>query len=305
MKGTVKRLVEFVQLPAKSAGVLPLLLSLFYALRAYRAFDARATAVFAVSLLSFELFITGLNNYVDSKTDGSRLPLRRKTAKRILIGLIAVALGAAAGLVALKGVVVLLAGGLCFLVGTGYSYGPFPLSKTPFGEALSGLFEGFFIPFLTVYINAPGGALVSLALNGARLDVSLQLDALLSLFILCVPAMAGIAGIMLANNICDVERDKQNGRRTLPMVVGTRAALRLFALLYVAAYLAVIAAAAAGILPPYALVALLGAVFVFRNVRRFSRRPSKGETFPLSIVNFIVVMAPLIAAAAAALFVSS
>jgi 1,4-dihydroxy-2-naphthoate octaprenyltransferase len=115
--------------------------------------------------------------------------------------------------------------------------------------------------------------------------------------------MAGIAGIMLANNICDVERDRLNGRRTLPMAVGTRAALMIFALLYAAAYLAVIVSAACGILPVYALAALAGAPVVFRNVRRFFRLQSKDGTFPLSIINFIVVMAPLIAVSAIAAFV--
>jgi 1,4-dihydroxy-2-naphthoate octaprenyltransferase len=299
-ESVTRRFVEFVQLPAKTAGLLPLLLSLFYVLHVYGTFDGPAMLVFFVSLLSFELFITGLNNYVDSKTDGSRLPFARKAAKRILVSLLIVAFGAAIGLVALKGVVVLFVGALCFAVGIGYSYGPFPLSKTPFGEVLSGLFEGFFIPFLVVYINAPGGALVSLSLEGPRLDISLQLDALSRLVILCVPAMAGIAGIMLANNICDVERDRANGRRTLPMVVGKRAALWLFALLYAAAYLAIAVSAISGILPLYALAAIAGAPLVFRNVGQFFARQVKSETFLYAIKNFAAVMVPLIAVTALA-----
>ena len=298
-----QRFSEFVQLPAKTAGLLPMLLGFFYALYVHGRPDWPAMAVFFVSLLPFELFITGLNNYVDSKTDGSRLPLRRKAAKGLLIALILAALAAAIVLLALEGVVVLLAGGLCFFVGAAYSFGPFPLSRTPLGEALSGLFEGFFIPFLTVYINAPKDALVTLALQGARLEIGFQLDALIRLAVLCLPAMAGIANIMLANNICDMERDRENGRRTLPLVIGRRASIWLFGLLCAGGYLAVLAMALFRVLPPYVLAVLAGAVPAFRNVRVFARRQDKRETFPLSIVNFALVMLPLIAVTAVAAFV--
>lgn len=301
----LKRLVAFVQLPAKTACLFPFLLALFYTMYRYRQVSAADSALFFISMLAFELSITGLNNTLDARKDGVSLTIGRTAARNILVILWIVAIAAAVLLVCRKGIVVLACGAVCFFVGVFYSLGakPFgipPLSHMPLGELFSGVFEGFFIPFLVVYINAPADALAGWWYRGGALGVFVNLPGLFRLAVLAAPAMFGIADIMLANNICDMEPDRAVGRRTLPIAVGAKNAKRLFALLYIAAYADIILTAALGILPLYVLLVLLTAPLAAHNVRVFVRQPSKARTFPLSIRNLALLMVPLVLAAAAA-----
>lgn len=295
-----------MQLPAKTACLYPFLLALFYAVFRYRHFSAPDTALFFVSMLAFELSVTGLNNTLDAKKDGVSLPIGRRAAVRILCILWAAALAAAAALVVRTGLVVLACGAVCFFVGVFYSLGvpPLripPLSHMPLGELFSGVFEGFFLPFLVVYINAPANSLAGWWYASGRLGAWADLPGLFRLAVLTLPAMLGIAGIMLANNICDAEPDRAVGRRTFPIAAGIPNAKRLFTLLYVTAYADILLTAALRILPPYVLLALLTAPASAHNVRVFNRAPSKTDTFKRSILNLTLLMAPLVLAAGAAM----
>ncbi len=76
-----------------------------------------------------------------------------KQAKTVIGVLLTVSMVTGLWLVYLTDIVVLLIGGIAFLVGALYSYGPLPISQTPFGEAFSGFFMGMLIFFVTVYIQ--------------------------------------------------------------------------------------------------------------------------------------------------------
>lgn len=299
----IKRFVEFVQLPAKTACLLPFLLALFYTLYTYRQINVWNTIVFFVSMLAFELLVTGLNSYIDTKSNGMQLQFARKTAKRILIVLFVVAVAAGILLVFRAGLIVLAIGGLCFLVGILYSWGPASISRMPLGEVFSGGFEGFVLPFLVVFVNAPQNSLLGYSLSGWVLQVTLNISGIFRLFVLMIPAMFGIANIMLANNICDVEADTRVGRHTLPYHLGRRNSLRLFAAGYYVAFATILLTAVLGILPPYVLVALITIILVQRNISVFKNVQSKTETFPYSVKNFIALMGPLILVAAVAAFI--
>lgn len=288
-----------MQLPAKTAALLPFTLALCYARAVYQTLDVRDTALFFLSMLCFEFLVTGLNNYQDTKKDGKPLPLPREVAKRLLLVLFALAMAAGLVLGAFTGPVVLVCGALCFAVGVAYSFGPYPLSHLPLGEALSGLFEGLGIPFLVVTINAPN-ALLGWTLRAGTLTLTFRLPDLLRLGLLCVPCMLCIAGIMLANNICDAEDDLRVGRRTLPSFLGRKNSLLLFSFLYYVAFAAVLLAALLRVIPPYAALALAALIPVQRNLAAFGRVQSKARTFPLSVHNFLWLLLPLIAAEGAA-----
>lgn len=289
--------MEFVQLPAKTACLFPFLLALCASWYTYRQVRPLSTGLFFVSMLAFELSVTGLNSYVDTKTNGMALPFPRKTAKMILIGLWIVAMAAALLLVIRTGWVVLCCGALCFLVGVVYSFGPAPISHMPLGEAFSGIFEGFLIPFLVTFINSPPDSLVGYSFRHWMLRIDFNIAGLFRLLVLVLPAMCGIANIMLANNICDLAADTAVKRYTLPYYIGVRGSLRLFALDYYAAFAAILLTAALRILPPYVLLTLAVFPAVQKNIGVFRKRQSKTETFPVSIRNFTLLMVPLILAA--------
>ncbi|MDW7659762.1 MAG: UbiA family prenyltransferase, partial [Bacillota bacterium] len=188
--------------------------------------------------------------------------------------------------------VVFLAGAACFIVGIVYTFGPAPISRMPLGEVFSGFFMGFFIPFLMVTINSPEMAPVRLTWQAPFLSLDIHLPDLISLLLLTVPPMMGIANIMLANNICDVTHDVAISRFTLPYYLGQKRSLLLFAALYLVSVAAIIAIALLDILPIYTLFTLVALLPLQKNIRRFFARQIKSDTFPLSVTNFILIVLP-------------
>lgn len=89
-----------------------------------------------------------------------------------------------------------------------YSAGKTPISYLPLGEAVSGIVMGGLIP-LACYQ----------ALTGV-LDFRALLWA--------IPTMLGVGLIMFTNNTCDVEKDSEAGRKTLPVVLGRTQARRVY-----------------------------------------------------------------------------
>ena len=153
---------------------------------------------------------------------------------------------------------------------------------------------GFFIPFLVVYVNAPGDSLVYFSFNNWVLQLWFNLAGLFKLGIVTVPAIGGIANIMLANNICDVEEDIKVNRFTLPHYIGIENALNLFAGLYYLSFAAVIVMAVFKILPIYVLFVLVTLIVVQKNIRTFRKLQSKEKTFILSVQNLVLILLPLI-----------
>ena len=95
-----------------------------------------------------------------------------------------------------------------------YSAGKTPLSYLPVGEIVSGIFFGMLIP-LAVYISLANA-----------FDWKLLLW--------CLPFVIGVGLIMMTNNTCDMEKDDEVGRRTLPLVLGYERALDVYHLLLAA-----------------------------------------------------------------------
>lgn len=252
----------------------------------------RPTLVFFASMFLFDLTATAINNYIGAGKEGEKLPLRRKTAKWIIYVLFAVSAALGLYLTFLTDAVVFLAGGLCFLCGVLYTWGPLPISRLPLGEALSGLFYGFFIPFLMLYINLPAGAVLTLRADLQTVHLDFNILPLLALLLLSAVPFCATANIMLANNLCDLQKDISVGRRTLPFYLGKRA-LSLYAGLYYAAYAAVILLCVFRILHPVCLLYLLTLFPVKKNIRKFQAEQVKAETFVLSIQNYILMMGTL------------
>ena len=89
-----------------------------------------------------------------------------------------------------------------------YSGGRTPISYLPIGEIVSGVTMGGLIP-LACY-------------------QALTLDLNWSVLLYSVPLMIGIALIMFTNNTCDIEKDIEAERRTLPVILGRETAVSLY-----------------------------------------------------------------------------
>ncbi|WP_312694611.1 UbiA family prenyltransferase [Caproiciproducens sp.] len=285
----LKNFLNFVELRTKITSAFAFFMALAYLFYRKQPVNWTLTLLFFASMFLFDLTATAINNYVDSKSNGQTLPFRRGTAKTIIYLLFAVSSVLGLTLAYLTDAVVLLFGGLCFLFGVLYSWGPIPLSWQPLGEIFSGLFYGLFIPFLLLYINLPRGTFFTLTFDFQTVHLDLNIFPVFSLFLLSVAPVCATANIMLANNLCDLEKDIQVKRYTLPYYLGKRA-LRLFAALYYISYGSVAVMVLLRILPSVCLLILLTVFPVRKNIRLFINKQDKEKTFILSVKNYMILV---------------
>jgi 1,4-dihydroxy-2-naphthoate octaprenyltransferase len=113
------------------------------------------TLLFFAAMFLFDLTTTAINNYIDTKNNHQTLQFTRRTALIIIYVLFGISTALGLTLAYFTDIVILLVGGICFLCGVFYTYGPVPISRQPLGEVLSGVFYGLLIPFILLYINSP------------------------------------------------------------------------------------------------------------------------------------------------------
>jgi len=288
---TLKTFLSFVEIQTKLASVAPFLAALAYAFHLTGSINVRSSLIYLAAALLFDMAVTAINNYMD-KRETKAVPHFSRPASLIIIFAMTIFAGVLGMYLAyLHGLAVLLAGMLCFVAGIAYTYGPAPISKSPYGEAVSGFMMGAVIMFIVVSINAPSVRMIDITVNYWQVYVDIDLANLLALGLVSLPAVCTIANIMLANNICDRKADEAT-RYTLVRHVGLKNALYLFAGLYFIAYLAILAASVLRIVPLWCLVAMVTIWPVRENIRRFFQRQVKPDTFSLSVKNFLLIMLP-------------
>jgi len=305
----IRSFLKYVEIQTKLASMVSFLLGTLLAVYRYRVFNTENFLLMLVSLLCFDMTTTAINNYMDFKNARKksgygyekhnaivRDNIRESAAIAVIVILLVISVAAGFVLFLKTNVVVLVLGVISFAVGVLYSAGPVPISRTPFGEVFSGLFMGFLIPFLSAFIHVFDKNIVLLQFESPILMFRANVLEAAYIFIVSVPAVAGIANIMLANNICDMEDDLENRRYTLPLYIGKERALRLFKWIYYGAYLFVIVGIVLRIIPITGLLFFLKFIPIQRNIRTFEQKQSKAETFGLAVMNFTVMNIALIIA---------
>ncbi len=287
----INRFLSFIEIKTKITSIFAFLLALAYLFYIEQPINWRLTAIFFASMFIFDLTTTSINNYIDTKTNEQKLQFKRKTAFLILLLLLSISTLLGLYLAILTDFVVLFLGGLCFLTGIFYTFGPIPISRLPLGEILSGLFYGFFIPFIMLYINMPEGTYLTYGLNYEPLSifVSLNIIPVITVILLSVAPVCTTANIMLANNICDLEKDVKVKRYTLPYYIGKKS-LILFSWLYYIIYITTMLMVFLNMLHPVVLLSLLTLFVVQKNIKKFFKLQDKEKTFPVSIKNYIIIM---------------
>lgn len=286
----LERFLNYVEIRTKITSTFAFLLTIAFLYYQEQPINWGLTLLFFAAMFLFDLTTTAINNYIDTKTNHQTLQFRRSVALAIIILLLGVSTLFGLALVYLTDIVVLLLGGLCFLCGILYTFGPVPISRQPWGEILSGIFYGFFIPFLLLYINMPAGTYLTMDWNLQTISLDLQIFPIFTVLILSVIPVCTTANIMLANNICDLEHDILVKRYTLSYYLGKKASLYLFAVIYYGTYLAVILMTALKILPPICLVSLVSLIPVQKNINTFFKVQEKSSTFVTSIKNYVIIM---------------
>ncbi|MDV4149245.1 1,4-dihydroxy-2-naphthoate polyprenyltransferase [Clostridium sp. AL.422] len=297
----IKSFFRLVEIQTKAASVIPYLIGTFYTLYRYDYFNLQNAIIMFLSMIIFDMTTTAINNYMDYskaiKKEGYgyethnaivRHNLNPKVVKGIIISMLVIA--ATLGLLLVKNtnIIVLLIGAISFVIGITYSFGPIPISRTPFGEIFSGLAMGFIITFLSIYIHIFDVGILNISFNQLNnINISFNFIELINIFIICVSPIMGIANIMLANNLCDMEEDIENKRYTLPIYIGKENALKLYKWLYYIGFIAIVSAVSLRILPVISIVTLLVLKVVRENINKFNKLQTKKDTFGLAVKNFI------------------
>lgn len=284
-----KRYLNYIEISTKITSVFAFIITISYLFSIGQKINTDKTIIFFAAMFIFDMTATAINNYEDTKKNGQPLQFNRNIALLIIIIQLLISSALGLYLAVITDIVVLLLGMLCFLFGILYSFGPISISKQPLGELFSGLFYGVLIPFILLYINMPKSTYLSFDISFQTLTFSIEIFPIITVLLLSVAPFCATANIMLANNICDVEKDITVKRFTLPYYIGSKA-LYLFAGLYYIIYLSVILMVISRILSPICLISLITIIPVHKNIEIFFKRQEKSVTFILSIKNYLYIM---------------
>ena len=182
------------------------------------------------------------------------------TARQVWVGTaVAVALAAAGGiyLTAISGPFILGIGAAAIVALLAYTGGPWPYGYHGLGEVFVFVFFGVAAVAGSRYVH----------------DGTLQGEA----WLLSVPVGFLVTAILVVNNIRDLDTDRAAGKRTLAVILGRARTRTMFAILVVGAFAVLLVAAATGLVPTGALIALAAlplAVGPLRTVFRETAGPS-------------------------------
>jgi 1,4-dihydroxy-2-naphthoate octaprenyltransferase len=311
---SIPTFLKLVEIQTKIASVFPFLIGILFVWLRFDSFNMVNTLIFFTAMLLFDLTTTAINNFMDYlKATSDQYRKERNIIGqenipttlvfKTIITMLVVASGLGIWLTVRTDLFVLVIGAICFAIGVFYTFGPIPLSRMPLGEVFSGFTMGFGIIFLAVYINAYDQGIVHLGFDGATLQFEANLIYLLEILLISLPSVLTIASLMLANNICDLEEDISNYRFTLPYYIGKGAAVKLFNVLYLLSFVAIIAAVALQIVPVVVLISFISFYPVLKQVQLFNKKQIKQETFVVSVKNLVIVNGALVASFLLAIFV--
>lgn len=279
--------LELVEIKAKTASILPMLLGVCMSVYYYHSFNLINSILFFIAMLLFNMAVDMMDNYndynhaVDTEDykKNTNIIGREKISPRIVLTLILIFIIIAAGigiyLVTRVGLPLLWMGIFCFAVGILYSSGPFPMNGLPVGEFFSGFTMGFMIMLISVYINKTG-------------IFDWSWSNLLKIWLVALPCELWISNLMLANNICDAQEDEDNHRHTIIHFIGVQQGLNSFTTKNVIAFLAIITAVMARLAPWTMLLTLLIIPFVVKQTKLLYHEQVKKRTFPCAVKILLV-----------------
>ncbi len=289
----VKSVAKYVEVMTKITSFFPFWLTLAFLMYNNVSINLLRTTVFFISMFLLDLATTAINNYIDSKGNSQEFDMSRKAMLSIIVVLLTASAALGLWLAFMTDIVILLLGLLCFACGVLYTWGPIPISRQPLGELFSGFFYGVVIPFIILYINNPPGTFLSVLFYGnfSQVDIILKMRPIITLMVFAITPSLATANIMLANNICDVEKDIKVKRFTLPYYLG-KSSLYLFAALNYLCFFSTILLVVFRIFPPITLLSLVALIPVQKNISTFLKLQDKSKTFICSVKNFLWLVVP-------------
>jgi len=154
-------------------------------------------------------------------------------------------------------------GAASMLIGYLYTGGPIPIAYTPLGELFSGFLMGTVIICISYFVQ-------TLTLTPDVIYIS-------------IPIAIFIASILLSNNIRDLDGDKENGRKTLAILLGRKNAIRFLAGLFVIAYGLTALYIFTGMLPLASIILFITIFKAYEVINKF-----QGKTKPIEMMPAMV-----------------
>ncbi|MBM3940718.1 MAG: 1,4-dihydroxy-2-naphthoate octaprenyltransferase [SAR202 cluster bacterium] len=241
-----------------TASVVPVLVG-----SAYAAWDAARFRwwLFALALIGSVAIQAATNltdEYADFRKHGAaKFAAPHKVIQQGLLSPRAVLLGMGAtfgvgiacglAIVAAVGWPILAVGIASVAIAYLYSAGPLPIGNLGLGELTVFVFMGVLMVGASYFVQAQ--ALAAGALLAA------------------LPVAFLVTSIMHCNNLRDIDEDRAQGKRSIATWVGLPVGRRVYAALLAAAHLSIVALAVAGLLPAWALLALLTLPLAVDTVR--------------------------------------
>ena len=258
------------------ASIAPVLFGATYALGYESKFSILKFILFLLACLLIQAATNLFNEYydykhgldkVDSEGISGSIVKGNLSPKEVMVGalvLYALAFGLGLILTFMTSVYVLLVGLVCMLAGYFYTGGKYPIAYSPFGEVVSGFFMGTIIIslsfyFQTGYVNA-------------------------DIIVVSIPLFIMIGAILLANNIRDLDNDKESGRRTYAILVGRNNAIKTLANSFVVVYFLNIVFAVTKYVSWYNLLVLATIPLAIKIIKGFSANNDKKTMAPFMVL---------------------
>ena len=258
------------------ASIAPVLFGATYALGYESKFSILKFILFLLACLLIQAATNLFNEYydykhgldkVDSEGISGSIVKGNLSPKEVMVGaLVLYALAFVFGLILtfMTSVYVLLVGLVCMLAGYFYTGGKYPIAYSPFGEVVSGFFMGTIIIalsfyFQTGYVNA-------------------------DIIVVSLPLFIMIGAILLANNIRDLDNDKESGRRTYAILVGRNNAIKTLANSFVVVYFLNIVFAVTKYVSWYNLLVLATIPLAIKIIKGFSANNDKKTMAPFMVL---------------------
>ena len=275
-KSKLKEFVLCTRPHSSPASVAPFLVGTTYALGYEIKFSILKFILFLLACLLIQAATNLFNEYydykhgldkVDSEGISGSIVKGNLSPKEVMNGaLVLYALAFVLGIILtfMTSIYVLLVGLVCMFAGYFYTGGKYPIAYSPFGEVVSGFFMGTIIIALSFYFQT----------GYVNTDI----------VVVSLPLFIMIGAILLANNIRDLDNDKESGRKTYAILVGRNNAIKTLASGFVVVYLLNILFIVTKYASWYNLLVLVTIPLAIKIIKGFSTNNNKKTMAPFMVL---------------------
>lgn len=292
---------DFVELPTSAVTFIPMFIGFLWTYYHYGTLNWGNALLFFIPAMIFDMTVTAINTVMDYKKaididfkekDNPIGKYHLDYRKMVLFVRIALLVAIAFSLILVwrTDAMLLFIGGFAFLTGICYTYGPVPISRTPFGEIASGIVQGIGVLFFSVYVTRYESLLSSTWNSNGMVQIHIGWGEIFQIILLALPMFALTANIMLANNTRDSDQDIVNERYTLVYYIGRPNAIFFYQLLSLVPWISWALYIILGWIPWWSVITFILIIPHFKMIKRYTQgtKAHQPEAFNESVKSFML-----------------